>query len=168
MYLKVFKNVLNVKNRLRTCFKGQATVELMFSIMMFVSMLGTLIMVSLYLYMSNTLLTAAKEGARVASINQDLAATQGSTTYNDGVSAVQSWVQSFMQTSSGIVLPTSDVSVSGPTGTVGSRTVQVTVSYQFQDPLAIRTFMSELGGHGTSSGLDTYTLTNSATMRYEE
>lgn len=143
---------------------GQTAIELVMSLLLFVAMLGTLLSLSLYLYLNHTFLTAAKEGARTASVETNLA---DGNTYAAGVANVRSWVKSFISSSSGIQLQDSDITVTGPTGTFGSRTVTVTVSYAFQNPIQIRTFIDKLSG-GSANNLDTFTISNTATMRYEE
>lgn len=145
--------------------KGQASIELVMSLLMFVAMLGSLLSISMYLYINHIFLTAAKEGARVAAVETDLA---NGATSAQGVSDVQDWVQDFVSSSTGIQLDPSNIDVSGPDGaTVGSRTVTVTVNYEFQNPVQIRTFMNRMTG-GSATGLDTFTISNTATMRYEE
>jgi len=146
-------------------YDGQGSVELLMTLLIFIMMLGTLMSISFYLYLNNAFWTAAKEGARAASVDQNFANT---TTVATGVTDVQTWVINFVQNSIGITIPASDITVTGPTGAViGSRTMQVTISYQFQNPVAIRTFINKLGG-GNTTGLDTFTISSTATMRYEE
>jgi hypothetical protein len=145
--------------------KGQASIELVMSLLLFVAMLGTLLSLSMYMYINHTFLTAAKEGARMAAVEANLA---NAGTWATGEDNVIEWVQNFVSSSSGIALADDDIALSGPDGgTIGNRTVTVTVSYEFQNPVQIRTFMNRLSG-GSASGLDTFTITNTATMRYEE
>ncbi len=144
--------------------KGQGSIELVMSLLFFVMMLGTLLSLSLYMYMNHVFLTAAKEGARVAAADSNFG--NGNTT--QGTTDVQTWVNQFVQSSSGITLNANNVTVSGPNGSqVGSRTMTVTVSYQFNNPVQIRGFIDRLNG-GSGTGLDTFNITNTATMRYEE
>lgn len=152
-------------SRCRRARRGQAAVELMMSMLFFMAMIGMLLSVSVYLYINHTFLTGAKEGARAAAVEVNLANV---ATYNTGVANVRTWVRNFIRSSTGITMADSGITVTGPTGsTVGNRTVQVRLSYTFQNPVQIRTFLNRLGG-GTATGLDTFTITNTATMRYEE
>lgn len=145
--------------------RGQGAVETLMSMLVFVMMLGTLVSFSLYLFMNHTLFTAAKEGARMASIESRLAtaATQAA-----GIANVRTWVKNFMSGSSGQQLADANITVTGPTGAVvGSRTVTVQVTYTLNNPVAVRGFMAALGGQ-SATGLDRFNLVSQATMRYEE
>ncbi len=155
---------LENKNSMRSAAKGQGTIELVMSLLLFVMMLGTILSISTYLYINHIFLTAAKEGARAAAVESNLA---DAATYADGETNVQDRVVEFVAQSTGIELTPSDVDLTGPTGAVGDRTVEVSVTYQFQNPVQIRTFINRLGG-GSASGLDTFNIGSTATMRYEE
>lgn len=151
-------------NQPRRC--GQASIELVMSLLMFVIMLGTLLSLSMYMYLNHTFLAAAKEGARMGSVETGLAQPSGSASYNTSVQNVKNWVKNFSN-SAGVTLADSNVTLTGPTGTAGNRTITVTVNYSFDNPIQIRTFINRLSG-GSLTGLDTFTITNTATMRYEE
>jgi hypothetical protein len=159
--MKTLKKLHTIKPAVRA---GQASIELVMSLLMFVMMLGSLLSLSMYMYINHSFLTASKEGARTAAVETNLA---NASTYSTGLSNVRTWVKSFVSSSTGIQLADSNITLTGPTGTYGSRTVAVTVTYNFQNPVQIRTFMNRLGG-GSATGLDTFTITNTATMRYEE
>jgi hypothetical protein len=148
--------------------KGQAAIELVLSLLLFVMMLGTLMSLSLYLYISHTFLAASKEGARVAAVDSRFlnAGTQAAATAN-----VRTWVKNFVQSSCNMALADSDIQVTPPAGVVGQRTVTVTVAKQFDNPIQIRTFMDKLSNtsnSGSSTNLDRFTISNTATLRYEE
>jgi Flp pilus assembly protein TadG len=143
---------------------GQATIELVMSFLMFVIMVAALLGVSTYLYVNHSLLTAAKEGARAASLDVNLGNT---TTRATGVTAVQNRVITFVRQSTGFTIPANNITVTGPTGTTGSRIVQVQVQVQFTNPVQIRTFLNRLNG-GNTSNLDRVTIRTNASMRYEE
>ncbi len=145
---------------------GQAAIELVMSLLLFVMMVGTLLSLSLYMYVHHSFLTAAKEGARAAAVEASLA---NAGTRQTGVNNVADTVVDFVSGSTGITLNrNSNVTVTGPTGaTVGDRTVTVTVNYAFDNPIQIRTFMNRLSG-GSAEDLDKLTISHTATMRYEE
>jgi Flp pilus assembly protein TadG len=145
--------------------QGQGTVEMVMSMLLFTAMIGALVSLSLYLYINHSFLTAAKEGARVAAADSNFANT---ATINTGITNVRNWVRTFVSNSTGIQLSNSNINVTGPTGSsTGNRRMTVTITYQFQNPVQIRTFLNRLSG-GSATGLDTFTITNTATMRYEE
>lgn len=145
---------------------GQASIELVMSLLMFVMMLGTLLSLSMYMYMHHNFLTAAKEGARAAAAESKLGSQ---ATYDEGVQNVKDRVSEFVGSTTGIDLdPVTDIIVDGPNPTGnGDQTVTVTVTHDFENPIQIRTFMNRLSG-GSAEGLDTFTISDNATMRYEE
>lgn len=144
--------------------KGQAAVEMVMSILMFVIMLAMIMSMSLYLYVQHTLLTAAREGARIAAVDPNFG---NAGTTSTGTSNVQAWVQNFVNSSTGIQLNNNDIVVNGPTGVAGSRNIAVSINYTFQNPIQVLTLLNRLGG-GSATGLDTITMSSNATMRYEE
>jgi TadE-like protein len=151
--------------RLKKRQYGQASIELAMSVLMFVTMMGLLIGLSIYLYINHVFLTAAREGARMAAIDTNFA---NGGTQATGIQDVQTWVINFVQSSSSFQLTNNNISVSGPNGSViGDRTMTVNVSYQLQNPVQILTFINRLTG-GSAEGLDTFTINDTATMRYEE
>jgi uncharacterized protein (UPF0333 family) len=143
---------------------GQASIELVMSILFFVMMLGTLLSMSMYMYINHTFLTGAKEGARKAAVESRLA---NSNTRSQGEATVKAYVRDLVSSSSGIQLANSNITLTGPVGTVGDRNVTVTITYDFQNPVQVRTFIDRLSG-GSQTGLDTFRISNRATMRYEE
>lgn len=144
--------------------QGQAAVEMVMSVLMFVIMLAMVMSLSLYLYVQHTLFTAAREGARIAAVDPSFG---NAATTSTGTANVQSWVQNFVSSSTGIQLNNSNITVSGPTGATGSRNITVTLNYTFQNPVQVLTLLNRLGG-GSATGLDTITMSSNATMRYEE
>jgi Flp pilus assembly protein TadG len=162
--MKRVLRLFSIDLRQKTGRSGQASIEFVMSLLLFVSMLGTLLSLSMYLYMHHTFLTAAKVGARTAAADSRLA---NANTYDDGVANVRSKVKSFVSSSTSVSLDDTDIEVDGPNGAQGDRTVTVTVSYDFENPVQIRTFINRLSG-GSSEGLDTFTISDNATMRYEE
>lgn len=144
--------------------KGQASIELVMSLIFFVMMLGTILSLSMYMYVQHTFLTGAKEGARAAAVNTNLA---NAGTYATGESEVKATVTDFVSSTTNIALDNNDIDIDGPSGAVGNRTVTITISHQFENPVQIRTFIDRLNG-GSAEGLDTFTINGTATMRYEE
>jgi Flp pilus assembly protein TadG len=147
--------------------KGQAIIELTFTFISFVLMLGFMVAISLYLYIHHTVLTAAKEGARFASIESQLGAP---ATYAAGVTAVQNRVKTFLLTSANIniVNPTGIIMVNAPSGaTVGNRTVTVQVNYGFKNPIQMLKIFNQLGG-GAPLADEIVSINHTVTMRYEE
>ena len=115
-----------------------------------------------FLYTQTTLISAARQGARVAAVNMDLASNPSSVQ-----TAVYDQVNTYFQQTTGQTLAASDVTVTGPTGaTVGQRNVQVTVQYSMPNPLGVAGLLSALGGDGAP--WQSFPVSATATMRYEE
>lgn len=149
-----------VKRRSRS---GQAVVELCFSIIMFTIMLAMIATLCLYLYMQNSVITAAREGARVAASDINF---QSSSTSSTAITNVQNHVISFFQQTTGQTLGSGNISVTGPSGsTTGYRNMVVTVTYTLTNPINISGFMQALGA---GPGLGSFNLSATATTRYEE
>lgn len=149
--------------------KGQATVELVMSILFFVAMLCIILGLSLYLYVQHIFISAAKEGVRVAAIQRSFATDPASAA---GLANVRNRVRGLIPGSTTLILRDQDIQVSGPNpandpNAVGNRTITVTLNGNFRNPIQIRNFLNTLGG-GSSGPPETITITSRATMRYEE
>ncbi len=142
--------------------KGQAIIEMIFSVIMFTLMLVSIASISAYLYVQHTMVTAAREGARIASLNTDLGSGMG------GEAEVQEHVIELVQSTSGITLSADDIDVTPPDpgGAVGERSVTVEIDYAMPNPLPLEAMLS--GFAHREFGLDNIPVRASATMRYEE
>lgn len=156
--------IATLRKKANRAHKGQAAVEMVMSVLMFVIMLAMVMSISLYLYVQHTLLTAAREGARIAAVDPNFGSA-GTTSV--GTANVQAWVRNFVSSGTGIALANNNITVAGPTGAAGSRNITVTLNYTFQNPVQVLTLLNRLGG-GAATGLDTITMSSNATMRYEE
>lgn len=145
---------------------GQAIVEMVASIIMFAAMVTTITGVSAYLYVQHVMITAAREGARVASLNTGL----GGTDITGGTNAVISAVQNITSSMSGIQLQSAEIQVTPPSSTdaYGQKTVMVTVQHNFQNPIPVDSFLNGFGGQAANLNLDTIPVQATAMMRYEE
>jgi Flp pilus assembly protein TadG len=156
----------------RKAASGQAVIESIVSIILFVMLLALVMSISVYLYFQQALVTAAREGARQASLSSSIGT---SSTESSGISSVQSFVQTEIQQLTGqtyspsvatiTVTPPSNTSVS-PDQTPGRRNVRVVIQWQMQNPIGISGFINALGGNGNA--FNKIPVTATATMRYEE
>jgi hypothetical protein len=145
--------------------RGQGIIEMMMAVLIFVIMIAMVGSVSAYLYLQHNIITAAREGARVASLDPDLGGNNVAT----GTTAVKTAVQSFVQQTTGLSVADNEITVTAPSAgdPVGSRTVTVQINYHFNNPLALGQFLTALGASNASS-LDTIPVVARAVMRYEE
>ena len=153
----------------RKAQSGQVVIEVIGSIIIFTIMLALVMSISVYLYFQQALVTAAREGARQASLNSQLgtAASEGA-----GVAAVEAQIQNNIRQLTGqeysptvatiTVIPPSDSAVQTP----GSRTVRVNIQWQMTNPVGIAGLLDALGTDG--SAFKTIPVWATATMRYEE
>jgi hypothetical protein len=152
------------ESKMAKCRKGQAVLELIPSLVMFVTMLSVIFTLCIYLYFQNILITAAREGARVASLTPELATTGQ---LEAGRSAVIAAVQNFMQQTTGQQLTPEQIEVTAPSGTFGERTVKVAIDYNLTSPVPIPDMSSDYNGD-PSTLYHSIPLSASATMHYEE
>lgn len=148
---------------------GQAVIEMVAGIVMFTLMLALIMSLSVYLYFQQALITAAREGARQASLNSSLG-SGGSE--QAGITAIQNYVATSIQNLTGqvaspavatiTVIPPSESAVQ----TAGDRTVTVNIQWQMENPVGVAGFLDSLGADGTS--FRTFPVFATATMRYEE
>jgi Flp pilus assembly protein TadG len=149
-----------------TARRGQAMVEMIFSIILFVMLLAGLIAFSLYLYVTNSLMTAAREGARYAATDSRLANV---ATQSAAISDIRQRVKDVASSATAIALEDADITVTGPSGTFGSRTVTIAISYDYTNAIAPMAFMASYGGGSVGDdSLDASTINVSTVMRYEE
>jgi hypothetical protein len=141
--------------------RGQAAVEIIPVIFLFVCMLTGLVGISIYLYLQHALITAAREGARIGALDPDL----GGVSQQAGIERIRERVQEIMAGSTGQNVPDSDIAVTppDPTAATGDRQVRVVIDYRMPNPLQISKTLT-----GDDSGDATINLHASATMRYEE
>lgn len=153
-----------MKKITRKRHQGQAIIELILGIIMFVLMSGTIISISTYLFVQHAVVSAVREGARSASFNSDLSGSNPQV----GIDAVRISVQNFMTQTTGINLTSGMITVvpPDPAGTFGQRSVSVTIRYPMPNPLPIGAFMNALGANGTP--FNQFNVVARAMMRYEE
>mgnify|MGYP001329421991 CR=1 FL=1 len=149
---RLFARTLDARSR-RQQQSGQAMIEMIFSIVMFGFMMAGIASMSTYLYLQHAMVTAAREGARMAAINPDLG---DPGTESIGISDVQDHVQAMVASTVGIPLEAGDIAVTAPSAAdaIGERSVSVNIDYEIPNPLPV--------------GSDTFNLHSEATFHYEE
>ncbi len=159
------KQVGSVCFRRASASKGQAIIEMLFSIIMFAIMLSSVVAMSSYLYVQHATITVAREGARIAALNTDLG-TVGSVAA--GETEIENYIINMLSTTSGITLTEGDVIITPPSDLdpVGDRSVQVEIDYDLNNPIPVGAILSALTGN--SYGFDTISIHSEATMHYEE
>lgn len=148
---------------------GQAIIESIVGILIFTILLALVVSITAYLYFQQALVTAAREGARQASLNADIGAPG---TENAGVSYVQNYVIDEIQQLTGqtydgnnatiVVTPPSQ----SPNQMSGKRMVTVTIDWKMKNPVNIAGLLNALGANG--SAFEVIPVHAMATMRYEE
>ena len=146
--------------------KGQAVIEILASIIIFTIMLALIMTVSAYLYVQHAMISAAREGARMASLNADLGTAAGQGAGEDSIVA---YVQDSVQKLTGQNIDAADITVEPPdlAAASGAKQVRVTINYQMNNPIPIAEFLTALGVDDTS-GIAQIPVTATAAMRYEE
>ena len=141
---------------------GQAIVESYISILTFAAFAAFLVMISSMLFVYNAFAMSVKVGARAGAVDPALA--------NGDTSGVEQTVIDFIQQSTNITIPANAVTVTGPVGPVGNRTVTVDLNYDLNDSGAFTPLFTAVDGvvHTNFSQPGTFTLNTSAVMRYEE
>ncbi len=165
VYPLIFQN-RRVKNKSnKRAEKGQAIIEMIFSIIMFAIMLSSVTAMSAYLYVQHATITAAREGARIAALNSDLGSAAN---VGVGEAAVEDFVIDMMASASGITISSADVTVTAPDALdpVGDRSVQIDIDYELTNPIPVGSILTALTGN--SYGFDTIPIHSEATMHYEE
>ncbi|MDX2083812.1 MAG: hypothetical protein SFZ03_00285 [Candidatus Melainabacteria bacterium] len=157
---------LSSKARLRRSAKGQGTIELVGTVFISALLMLALAMLSIFLYLQHNMVSAARDGVRVAALNSKLGSSDPSEVA-EGQQEVLEHVQNYIQSMTGISV--GEPSEAGDDGVTivppdlndpqGERsvTVQVRTSYT---PIS----MSNSGEFQEFS----VPLAAQATMRYEE
>jgi hypothetical protein len=149
---------------LRSHQKGQATLELIPTLICFAMMLAVVSALCLYLYLQNITITVAREGARFASLNAELGTT---ATQAVGTAAVKSRISDMVQNALGSPLPANGVTITPPTGTLGNRLVKVKINMNITNPISIPDFNATFNGEPAKL-FETIPLTAEASAHYEE
>lgn len=141
-------------------------IELTVNIIMFVLMITIVTSLSAYLYVQQAIVTTAREGARIGSLNQDIG---NPATSASGVDAVKTHVMTMAQRTTGITINEADIDVTPPDPAlpVGERSVEVVLDFSIPNPLPVEPMLAAFSG-GNSYGLGDIPIHAEATMRYEE
>jgi len=165
----LYPKMRNTAGMARKAARGQVVVESIVSIIIFTIMLSLIMSISVYLYFQQALVTTAREGARQASLNADLAA---GSTQAAGINYVTSYVKNeFLQlTGQSYDSSMATITVTPPSAsanqTPGYRTVAVTIDWKMKNPIGIAKMLNAMKVDG--SAFDTIPCHATATMRYEE
>lgn len=138
------------------CHRGQALIETCLSLVVFAMLMGLLFTLSSYLYLQHGMITVAREGARVASLDTDL----GETGNTDNVTE---YVEQAALQLTGQDVDTVNVEITAEN--TDPRTVTVTINHSMASPLNMDGFFQAYGGEG--GHFSAIPITASATMRYE-
>jgi Flp pilus assembly protein TadG len=155
-----------LRSKLRQSSKGQVMIEMALAIIIFCLFLMFLVMISFYLYFQHTFLTAARDGARFAATEPKLASANA-TERSEGIDDVKDHVRNFVQTTTGMVLSNGEITVTGPTGTVGNREVQVTIVHTYDSPFHPSEMLSG-DAAVTAESVESFEINATAVMFYEE
>lgn len=148
---------------------GQAVIEVIVGIIFFTIMLALIMSISAYLYFQQALVTAAREGARQASLNNEIGAGGSELA---GTTEIQAYVENTIerltdqQAAPGVATITVIPPSQSADQTSGNRTVTVNIEWQMQNPVGISGFLKALGANGDR--FKTFPVYATATMRYEE
>jgi hypothetical protein len=157
-----------LKNRKSHLKKGQAVVDLVASITIFATMTALITTVSYYLYVWHALLTATREGARLASVQSNF---QNGGNTATGIAEVQQLVKDFALSTCGQVLDNTNSTITvtppNPAGVFGNRTVTVKLIYNIPNPIPIASGVQSLTGQ-TYSNLQALPMVSQTSMRFEE
>ncbi|WP_303673308.1 TadE family protein [Vampirovibrio chlorellavorus] len=148
---------------------GQAIIEMIGGMIIFTLLLTMVMSLSVYLYFQQALVTAAREGARHASLNNNLGSA---STERTGISEIQSYVTTAIRNLTGQTVSPSvaTITVVPPSASAsqsaGNRNVTVSIQWRMTNPLGVANFLDALGADGDN--FRTFPVAASATMRYEE
>jgi len=145
--------------------KGQGVIEIIGSLIVFTIMLSLMMSVSVYLYIQHAMVSVAREGARSASLNTKIGDT---ATTNAGITETRTYVKNSAQAIAGSTLTDGEITVTPPSagGTLGQRTVTVTINHSMTNPVNIAGMLDALGADGEA--FRNIPVSATATMRYEE
>jgi hypothetical protein len=143
---------------------GQATIELIMSLIFFCLMLVSFSSISAYIYLEHGLVSAVREGARWASLNNDLAGEDEA----GAIAEIRGRVIAMMRATTGQVLPNQAITVTPPSaaGAFGERTVTVRVRTDIATPFNVGSMFAGLNAENVPAL--TVPLAAATTMRYEE
>ena len=147
--------------------RGQASVDLVASQIMFSIMLASLVSISLFLYLNHAFATAAAIGGRVASSDVNIG---NPTTFATGEANVKTQVKQFIKSASGIELQNNQITVTQPTGALGSRQVKVSITHNVDSPIKVQSMMSQMAhpGQAPPQDADKFAISSAATFHYED
>jgi TadE-like protein len=154
----------------RLASKGQGALELVIGMVYFCLFMVLLCSLGAYIYLNNCLVTAAREGARLASLSEDLAGNN----IPAATTAVRQRVMDAMRSCSGQLVPSSAITVTPPSsaGTFGRRTVRVRIQYNMPTPFnggaILNGFTMSANPNASASSALTVPMVAQATLRYEE
>ena len=157
------------RSKSRRAFGGQAVIESIASIIMFTLLLGLVMCVTVYLYFQQALVTAAREGARQASLNDKLNAV---ATESAGMAEVRNYVADQVLNLTGQTYSpgVATITVTPPSAsanqTPGERMVSVRIDWNMTNPVGVGNMINALDGEGDNFlHIPVHAM---ATMRYEE
>lgn len=150
-------------HNLKQAQHGQGTIEFLASLVFFCLLLVGFSSLSAYIYLEHGLVTAAREGARLAALSDGLSGSDVAGATGD----VQQRVIAVMQASTGQILDAADITVIPPDSAdpYGERMVRVRIDASMESPLSVGTIFQ---GFGATHSNWTLPLVAQATMRYEE
>lgn len=155
--------------RRRPAKSGQVVIEVIVGIIIFTIMLALVMSISVYLYFQQALVTAAREGAREASLNNEIGLGGSELA---GTAAIRAYVENTIkkltgqEATAGVATITVIPPSQSPNQTSGNRTVTVNIEWKMQNPLGISGMLTALGAKGEH--FKTFPVYATATMRYEE
>jgi len=153
------------RSRLYTATEGQGIIEMIASLLMFMLLISLVVNISTYLYVQHSMVTAAREGARVASLNEDIGSPSSASS---GITDVRDHVIDMVSSTTGITLANNNITVTppDPSEPTGERTVSVEISMTFDQILPSAEFASAISQSSVEE--ETPLLHAEATMHYEE
>lgn len=165
MRITARNSMCHIVNTGRFKSKGQAMIEIIASLLMFVLMICLMLSVSLFLYVQHAAVTAVREGTRFAALNQDIG--QASTQIA-GVDEVKAYLINATEQLSGVTIGLDDIDVTPPDpgAPQGTRTVRIDAHFMMNNPVPVGSLLQGLGAEGDS--LNSFPIYATATMRYEE
>lgn len=153
----------------RAASSGQAVIECVGSLILFTLMMTIMVSITAFLYFQQALVTAAREGARQASLHP---AFNSPATEGQGINQVRTLVARQIQQLTGQVYDpdSATITVVPPSEsddqTPGQRTVSVIIRWQLANPVGVSGFMNALGANGET--FRSIPVGAIAVMRYEE
>ncbi|MEB3244780.1 MAG: TadE family protein [Vampirovibrionales bacterium] len=148
--------------------RGQAIVEAIGTILITSLMMGVLTGSTYYLYVQQVYTSAARDAARMASLNAQMG---NAGTQSTARSSTISYVQDYIEDTLGQTLGSESITVTPPVsgGTVGNRQVTVEIETTLDTPVVLSALMDVLGASDASkTKVASIPVYAKATMRYEE